>query len=297
MTIHGVTSPIVFTDDGMQYNTIRGLNLLKTLLREIAKHAKGNVETGILPGWPVETKIDVITFLNYCLKHCKENELNFRDFMMATFGIQVNPRESHLVIMKYAINSTLSQQEKQWQPALIPLRGLICHIVNDTIDFIIPTLERAPELNVFSGVSTNQLQDNSKLLPPLILEFKNYLDEGTSNEKITLEIKYDGQLSKVIVLRGDYKIKVFSEEINKISDEGVKKFTREIFEESLKQSEGKYALVFTSSSSIFPHIDMCKLILEVLITSPRHDGTVLVSDLKGMSFEILFENFYHTILY
>jgi hypothetical protein len=294
-TIHGVTTPIVFTDDGMQFNTIRGLNLLKTLLSEIAKHAKGNVETGILPGWPVETKTNVIAFLNYCLKHCKENELNFRDFMMATFGIQVNPRESQLLIMKYAINSTLSQQEKQWQHALTPLRGLICHIVNNEIDFTISTFERSPELQVFYGVSTNQLQDNTRVLSQQFIEFKKNLDEGTSPNSLIVEIKHDGQLGKVIVVRGN-KIKVFREEIYKISDEGVKKFIGEIFEESLKQSEGKYALVFTSSSSIFPHIDMCKLILEVLITSPRHDGTILVSDLEGMSFEILFEKYFKIIV-
>lgn len=293
-TIHVVTTPLVFTN-GYKFNTIRGLNLIKDFLGKLTKYAKGNVETGILPGWPVETKTNVIAFLNYCLKHCKENKLNFRDFMMATFGIQVNPRESHLVIMKYAINSTLSQQQKQWLSALVPLRGLICHIVNNEIDFIILTLKRTPELQVFYGVSTNQLQDNSKLLPPPFSEFKNNLDEGTSDKKITFESKYDGQLGKVIVVRGN-KIKVFREEIYKISDEGVKKFIVEIFEESLKQSEGKYALVFTSSSSIFPHIDMCKLILEVLITSPRHDGTVLVSDLKGMSFEILFEKYFKIIV-
>jgi len=294
--IHGVTTPVVFTDDRMKFNTIRGLNLLKSFLIEIAKHAKGSIETGILPGWPVETKTNVIVFLNYCLKHCKENELNFRDFMMATFGIQVNPRDTQLVIIKYAINSTLSQQEKQWCPALIPLRGLICHIVNNQIDFIIPTLERAPELNIFSGVSTNQLQDNSKLLSPLFLEFKKNLDECTSDKNITIETKYDGQLGKVIVVHGNYKIQVFLKEIDKISDEVVKKFIREIFEESLKQSEGQYALVFTSSSSIFPHIDMCKSMFEVLITSPRRDGTLLVSDMEGMSFEILFEKYFKIIV-
>jgi len=293
--IHGVITPIVFTDEGVPFNTIRGLNLMKCFLQELTKHAKGNVETGILPGWPVETKTNVIVFLNYCLKHCKKNKLNFRDFMMATFGIQVNPQDSSLVIMKYAIYSTLNQQMKQWLPALIPLRGLICHIVNNTIDFIIPTLERAPELNVFSGVTTKQLQDNSKVLSQEFLEFKKMLDEGTIGNKITIQSKHDGQLGKVIIIYGE-KIEIFNEEINKISDENVKKITRDIFDESLKQTKGKYAIIFTSSSSIFPHFDMLKLIIEVILTSPRRDGTVLVSDLEKNTFETLFDKYFKIII-
>ncbi len=304
--IHCVTTPIVFTDDGHKFDTIRGLRLLKTLLGEIAKHAKGNVETGILPRWPVETKTNTIAFINYCLKHCKENELNFRDFMMATFGLQVNPLVSLvnsqkflLFIIKYTINSTLSQQILQWFPALIPLRGLICHIVDDTIDFIIPSLERAPELNVFSKVTGDQLQDNSRVLSQRFIDFGKKLNEGTSPDKLICEIKYDGQLGKVIVVRKK-QIEVFREEINKINNEDVKKFTLKFFEESLEQSGGKYALVFTSSSSIFPHIDMLKSMFEVLITSPRRDGTILVSDLesemKDISFETLFQKYFKIII-
>jgi hypothetical protein len=294
--IHGVTSPIVFTDDGMQCNTIRSLNLLKTLLIEIAKHAKGNIETGILPGWPVETKTNTQALINHCLKHCNENELNFRDFMMARFGIKVNPKESELVIMKYAIECTLSQQEKQWLPALTPLRGLICHIKNYTIDFIILTMERAPELNVFSNVTSEHLQDKSKVLSQKFLDFKKMLDDGTSLKALICQIKYDGQLGKLMVLRGQKQIEVFCEEINKISDECVKIFTREIFEESLKQSKGKFALVFTSSSSMFPDNNMMKSMFEVLITSPRQDETVLVSDMEGMSFDTLFEKYFKIIV-